>query len=261
VADLATNLAESFKGDILIVDDTPANLYLMTQVLSQQGYRIRTADSGEQAQRERQKSNELLLNILPANVANDLRETGKTTPRSFGNVTVCFSDIVNFTTISSQYEPEFIIGELNEMFTVFDNIMEKNQCERIKTIGDAYMAVCGMPEENENHARNIVQAAIEMIKYIQNRNEQSQVKWQIRIGIHSGEVVGVKKYIYDVFGDAVNTAGRMESHSIPMRINVSEHTCDLVKDQFDFIEREAITVKGKGEMRMYFVEDGHNGEP
>jgi len=244
---------------------TSGHIAIATEVAVLLAVAIRQAHLYEQAQRERQKANELLLNILPANVANDLRETGKTTPRSFENVTVCFSDIVNFTTISSQHEPEFIIGELNEMFTAFDNIMEKNQCERIKTIGDAYMAVCGMPEENENHARNIVQAAIEIINYIQDRNEQSQVKWQIRIGIHSGEVVGgvvgVKKYIYDVFGDAVNTAGRMESHSNPMRINVSEYTCDLVKGQFDFIEREAITVKGKGEMRMYFVEDRHNGEP
>jgi class 3 adenylate cyclase len=151
------------------------------------------------------------------------------------------------------------------MFTAFDNIMEKNQCERIKTIGDAYLAVCGMPEANENHARNIVQSAIEMIAYLRERNARSKVQWRVRIGINSGPVVGgivgVKKYIYDIFGDAVNIADRMESHSKPMRINVSEYTYDLVKDQFDFVEREAITVKGKGEMRMYFVKDGRNGEP
>lgn len=219
---------------------------------------IRQAQLYEQTQQERQKSDALLLNILPASVANDLKEKGKTEPRNFENVSVYFSDIVDFTKISSQYEPAFLINELNDLFTVFDNIMEKNQCERLKTIGDAYIAVCGMPEENENHAYNIVRSAAEIVEYIRERNERSKVKWQIRIGIHSGEVVGgvvgIKKYIYDVFGDAVNTASRMESHSEPMRINVSESTYRLVQDQFSFVEREAIQVKGKGTIPMYFVE-------
>lgn len=219
---------------------------------------IRQARLYEQAQRERQRANELLLNILPASVANDLKETGKTTPQIFENVTVCFADIVDFTPISSQHEPEFVIGELNEIFTAFDNIMERNQCERIKTTGDAYLAVCGMPEANENHAYNIVQSAIEMVEYLQSRSERSQVKWRMRIGVHSGPViggvVGIKKYIYDVFGDTINTASRMESYSEPMKINVSAPTYHLVKDGFRFTEREAIEVKGKGRMRMHFVE-------
>ncbi|MEA3338337.1 MAG: adenylate/guanylate cyclase domain-containing protein [Chloroflexota bacterium] len=219
---------------------------------------IRQARLYEQAQRERQRADKLLLNILPASVADDLKETGKTTPQKFENVTVCFSDIVGFTSISSQYEPEFVIGELNDMFTAFDNIMESNQCERIKTAGDAYLAVCGMPEENENHAGNIVWSAIEMIEYLKARSERSEVRWQMRIGVHSGPVVGgvvgTKKYIYDVFGDTINTASRMESYSEPMRVNVSGATYCLVKDEFRLIERATIEVKGKGEMRMYFVD-------
>jgi len=221
---------------------------------------IRQARLYKRVQRERQRADELLLNILPASVANDLKETGKTTPQIFENVTVCFSDIVGFTTISSQHEPEFVIGELNDMFTAFDNIMESNQCERIKTSGDAYLAVCGMPEENEDHAYHIVQSAIEMIEYLKARSERSEVKWQMRIGVHSGSVVGgvvgIKKYIYDVFGDTINTASRMESYSEPMKINVSAPTYHLVKDKFHFVRRGAFQVKGKGSMWMHFVDGG-----
>ncbi len=244
---------------------TSGYVAIATEVAVLLAVAIRQAHLYEQAQRERQKANELLLNILPANVANDLKETGKTTPQIFENVTMCFSDTVGFTATAAKYDPEFVIGELNDMFTAFDNIMEKNQCERIKTIGDAYLAVCGMPEANENHARNIVQSATEMIAYLRERNARSKVQWRVRIGVNSGPVVGgivgIKKYIYDIFGDAVNIADRMESHSTPMRINVSGHTYDLIKDDFDFVERETITVKGKGEMRMYFVQDGLGGEP
>ncbi len=209
-------------------------------------------------EQEKQKSDRLLLNILPLSVANDLKETGQTTPRIFENVTVFFSDFVGFTAIASRLEPGFLIGELNELFTAFDDIMEQNHCERIKTSGDAYLAVCGMPQPNEHHAENIVRSAIEIVEYLRGRNERSLVQWQIRIGLHSGPVVGgvvgVRKYIYDVFGDTINTAARLESHSEPMRINVSEATSRIVGDQFRFIERQAIQVRGKGEMKMYFVE-------
>jgi len=207
---------------------------------------------------EKAKSDKLLLNILPVRVANDLKEKGKTEPESFENVTVYFSDIVGFTHLSTQLEPKVLISELSNIFTVFDNIVEKNKCERIKTIGDAYFCVCGMPEENPHHAENIVQSAIEIIEYLRERNHTSQFKWKIRIGIHTGKVVGgvvgVKKYIYDVFGDSINTASRMESNSEPMKINISETTYQIIKDKFKVIERGSIPVKGKGEMRMYFVD-------
>lgn len=208
--------------------------------------------------KEKDKSDKLLLNILPVRVANDLKKTGFTAPESYENVTVYFSDIVGFTKISSDLEPKFLIEELNDLFTAFDMIIEKNDCERIKTIGDAYMAVCGMPMANKNHAENLIRSSIQIIKYLEKRNENSPIEWKIRIGIHTGKivggVVGVKKYIYDVFGDTVNTAARMESSSEEMRINVSDTTYNLVKDKFEFVERDPVVLKGKGLMKMWFVE-------
>jgi len=207
---------------------------------------------------EKEKSDQLLLNILPSRVANDLKETGKTEPESFENVTVYFSDVVGFTNLSSQLEPKFLIDELNDIFTAFDNIVEKHQCERVKTIGDAYLCVCGMPTSNPHHAHNVVRSAVEIIKYMQERNKNTEIQWHIRIGIHTGKVVGgvvgVKKYIYDVFGDSINTASRMESNSEPMHINISQSTYELVKDDFSITPRGSLAVKGKGEMNMYFVD-------
>lgn len=206
---------------------------------------------------EKEKSDKLLLNILPERVANDLKNKGRTTPRSFKNVTVFFSDIVNFSNISSQHTPETVINELNDLFTYFDNIMAKHKCERIKTIGDAYMAVSGMPAEDANHAENIAMAALEIKNYLINRNKNAEIKWQMRIGIHSGNlvggIVGIKKYIYDVFGNTINIASRMEANSLPMHINVSEKTYTLLNNKFEFETREAMNVKGYGIMNMYFL--------
>lgn len=204
-----------------------------------------------------EKSDKLLLNILPAGIANDLKEKGKTEPQLFENVTICFVDIVNFTQKSTSISPSVLIDELNQIFTAFDNIVEKYSCERIKTIGDSYMAVSGLPEPDPRHAYQIVTCCTEMIRFIRKRNTQSEHKWEIRVGIHTGEViagvVGVKKYIYDVFGDSINTASRMETNSEPMRINISDTTWNLVKDEFDTEPRGELDVKGKGQLRMYYV--------
>lgn len=206
---------------------------------------------------ERQKSEKLLLNILPKKVADTLKKYGKTEPESFPEVTMYFSDIVGFTNASNGLDPKFLIEELNDLFTTFDNIMESYGCERIKTIGDAYMGVCGLPAPNENHAENIAKASVDILDALEKRNEASDQKWRIRIGIHSGKVtggvVGVKKYIYDVFGDTVNTASRMESNSEAMRINVSDATYEILKDKFNFEKREPVEVKGKGIFQMYFL--------
>jgi len=207
---------------------------------------------------EKEKTEDLLLNILPLKVVNDLKKNGKSNPESFENVTVYFSDIVGFTNLSTTLEPSVLINELNDMFTAFDDIMTSHNCERIKTIGDAYMAVCGLPRPDDQHAGNIINAAMDIREYLEKRNEKASIKWKIRIGIHSGKVVGgvvgVRKYIYDVFGDTINTTSRMESNSEPMQINVSETTYNLVRDQFDFSPRKITEIKGKGEMRMFFLQ-------
>ena len=203
---------------------------------------------------EKGRSERLLLNILPARVADELKASGTSEPQSFDDVTVLFSDLVGFTKISASIAPHDLIAELNLIFTRFDEIMESHGCERIKTIGDAYLAVCGMPEPNAAHAQTMVTAAIEMLQAMRTH----AAAWPIRIGIHSGPlvggIVGVKKYIYDVFGDTINTASRMETMSEPMRINVSETTRQALGDDFRFVERDPVEVKGKGSMRMYFVD-------
>ena len=208
---------------------------------------------------EKEKSDVLLLNILPHKVAEDLKLKGFTEPEEFRNVSVFFSDFVGFTEISSHLPPKVIIEELNDLYTSFDNIMQINECERIKTIGDAYMAVCGMPILNADHAYNLAEAARQLIVFLEKRNQTSNIKWKIRVGIHSGKVVGgivgTKKFIYDIFGDTINVAARMETNSLPMRINLSEYTYNLLKDKYHFEKREPIIVKGKGLTNMYFLED------
>jgi len=246
-----------FMGDFSVAFNT------MTQQLHDAFERIERqknelAEAYAVIKEEKDKSDRLLLNVLPVAVANDLKKTGQTTPELFEDVTVLFSDLVGFTRYSSELDPAELIDELNDLFTAFDTIVEANQCERIKTIGDAYLAVCGMPHPNERHAQHVVDAALQFVAYLKERNARSAHSWRARIGVHSGRVVGgvvgVKKYIYDVFGDTINTASRMESHSEAMRVNLSEATQSLLPDGYRFIEREATEVKGKGRMNMYFVE-------
>lgn len=213
---------------------------------------------------EKDKNEQLLLNTLPMKVVRDLKKTGRSLPHKFKDVTVYFSDIVDFTKYSSHLDPKELIDELNDIYTAFDEIMLKYDCERIKTIGDAYLAVCGMPQQNNRHAEMMLKASLEVMEYIDKRNINSESKWKLRIGMHSGNVVGgivgVKKYIYDIFGDTINTASRMESNSLPMRINISEETYRLIQNKefiksqsISFEKRAPIQVKGKGEMTMYFV--------
>jgi class 3 adenylate cyclase len=208
--------------------------------------------------KERKKSEKLLLNILPKKIADKLKKYGKAESERYTDVTVYFSDIVGFTDTSATMEPDFLISELNDIFTMFDNIMEANGCERIKTIGDAYLAVCGMPNAFEDHALRMTSAALAIRDALKERNEKSDIQWRIRIGLHTGSVVGgivgIKKYIYDVFGDTINTASRMESNSEPMKINITPDVYNLIDDKFTFEKRELIDIKGKGQMQMYFVE-------
>lgn len=242
-----------------------ANLALLEHREELEEQKLKLADANvtlleqkEIIEEERERSEKLLLNVLPMKVATELKETGKTEPEHFENVSVYFSDIVDFTQLAEKFPPKTVISELNELFTAFDHIIEKHGCERIKTIGDAYLCVCGMPDRDEHHAENIIKSAREILEFLNERNASHDIQWRVRIGIHTGvvvgAVVGVKKYIYDVFGDTINTAARLESHSEPMRVNVSEATYRLVKDKFNFLARPPIEVKGKGTMNMYFLE-------
>ena len=207
--------------------------------------------------RQRRITEELLENILPKKVIIELKATGHSMPISFENVTIFFSDMVNFTNMSAGMSPELLIKELSTIFTTFDEIIENNRCERIKTIGDAYLAVCGLPNSDSNHAVNITHSALECLEYLKERNSLSKWNWEARIGVHSGSVVGgivgTKKYVYDVFGDTVNTASRVETASEPMRLTVSDSTYQLIKDKFVTESRGVVNLKGKGLIPLYFV--------
>ncbi len=206
---------------------------------------------------EKQKSESLLLNILPEAIAAELKQNGNATAKQFDNVTVLFTDFASFTQTAEKLGPQQLVQELNECFTAFDNIIERNGLEKIKTIGDAYLAVCGLPAADPRHAQKTIQAALAIRDFIAERRKKENV-FEIRIGIHTGSVVagivGVKKFAYDIWGDTVNTAARMEQSSPPGKINISETTYDLVKDDFACEYRGEIDAKGKGKVKMYFAE-------
>ena len=182
---------------------------------------------------EKQKSEDLLLNILPPEIAYELKQKGKSEARQFEHVTVLFTDFVNFTGISETLSPKELVSEIDHCFKNFDYIIEKHGLEKIKTIGDAYLAVCGMPEEDSKHAINVVRAAIDIRKFVMDRKKEGG-KFEVRIGMHSGPlvagIVGVKKFAYDIWGDTVNTAARMEQKSEPDKINISGITYELIKN-------------------------------
>lgn len=215
----------------------------------------RTAELEE----EMKKSDDLLLNILPEQIADELKKTGKSEARSYDNVSVLFTDFADFTQMSQVLTPQELINELHVCFKAFDEITAKHGVEKIKTVGDAYIAVAGLPVPNSDHAESIINVALEIRDFMMDRKKQLGDKtFNLRVGIHSGSVisgiVGVKKFAFDIWGDAVNTAARMEQNSEHMKINVSESTFKLTQNTFSFTSRGKMDVKGKGEMEMYFVE-------
>jgi class 3 adenylate cyclase/tetratricopeptide (TPR) repeat protein len=209
--------------------------------------------------RARRKSERLLLNILPAEVAAELKEKGTAAASHFDEITVFFTDFVNFTAMSEKMKPQAVVDELDTCFKAFDTIVTKYRIEKIKTIGDAYMAVAGLPQPDPMHAVNAVRAAMEILEFVKQRKEKlGNMAFDIRIGLDSGSVVagivGLKKFAYDIWGDAVNTAARMEQNSEPGKINVSQTTYELIKDHFVCTYRGELEAKNKGKLKMYFVE-------
>lgn len=216
----------------------------------------RTAD----LRQEKERSEELLLNVLPKPIADQLKENKKAIASAIEEVTILFADIVGFTPLSARMKPIELVSLLNEMFSIFDNLAEKHGLEKIKTIGDAYMVVGGLPLPKNNHAEAIADMALEMqaaMQQFQTDYLLGQESFQIRIGINTGSVVagviGIKKFIYDLWGDAVNIASRMESSGTPGSIQVTEETYERIKDNYVFEKRGEIAVKGKGKMTTYWL--------
>jgi class 3 adenylate cyclase len=217
------------------------------------------AQANEKIIDEKMLSESLLLNILPENVARELKTNGSVQARLYDNVTVLFTDFIDFTLRSGRTTPEQLVEELHACFRAFDVITGKYNIEKIKTVGDAYIAVAGLPSPNSNHAADIVSAAREIRDFMmQRRKDYPGTTFDIRIGVNSGPVVagivGSKKFAYDIWGDTVNTTARMEQNCEPGRINISQATYELVKDQFACQYRGEIEAKGKGMLKMYYVE-------
>ncbi|MBK7129225.1 MAG: adenylate/guanylate cyclase domain-containing protein [Crocinitomicaceae bacterium] len=210
---------------------------------------------------EQQKSDRLLMNILPEKIAYELKEFNKTTPHHHESATIMFTDFKGFTKFSEKHSPEELVKLIDYYFKGFDKIVEKYHIEKIKTIGDAYMCVCGIPEKNDQHAANMIRAAFEFRDFVDQTAHEKQKEnlpyLEMRIGIHSGPlvagVVGHHKFSYDVWGDAVNVAARMEHASEPGKINVSETVYQQVQHEFSFEYRGELEAKNKGKMKMYFV--------
>jgi class 3 adenylate cyclase/Tfp pilus assembly protein PilF len=222
-------------------------------------------------ERERERSEELLLNILPQHIAQELKDTGQAKAREIENVSILFTDFVGFTQLSQTMGPQELVAEIHHCFKAFDAIVTKFGIEKVKTIGDSYMAAGGLSGTMASSAANTVMAALEMQRFMRHYQLERQAKGQpaftMRAGIHSGQVVagivGDKKFAYDIWGDTVNTASRMESSSEPGQLNISLSTHDLIKDdtRFAFIRRGKMEAKGKGVMEMFFAMSIHDQVP
>jgi class 3 adenylate cyclase len=207
---------------------------------------------------EHQRAEHLLLSILPPSIAQRLKETDAIIADDFENVTILFADIVGFTEFSENLSPKSTVEILNRVFSLFDSLVDKYRLEKIKTIGDAYMVAGGLPSPGENDLEAIADLSLDMIRALAQFNIENNQTFEIRIGIHTGAVVagviGVKKFTYDVWGDTVNIAHRMESHGLPGQIQVSAPTYELLRHMYVFAARGIINVKGKGDMNTYLLQ-------
>ena len=218
--------------------------------------------NARELEKEKDRVERLLLNIMPRPVFEEMRDYGTATPQHFESASIVMLDFVGFTDMAISQDPSGLVSELNDIFSAFDRIVEMSGCERLRTIGDAYMAVSGIPETNPDHAENAALAALRMRRYLEKRNQAHPQQWRARIGLNTGEVigslVGVQKYVYDLFGPAVNLAARMEALSEPMRITVNADTAALLREKFSLSERGEHEVKGFGTQTLFFL-DGEFG--
>lgn len=209
-------------------------------------------------EKEKERVERLLLNLMPRAVLEELKEFGTTSPQRFDDVSIVMLDFVGFTSMAISHDPGAIITELNDIFSAFDRIVDMFNCERLKTIGDAYIAVSGVPEPAPDHAGNVARAALRMRRYLERRNAAHPQAWRARFGIATGPVigslVGIQKYVYDLFGPGVNLAARMEALSEPMHITVSQDSYRLLRDDFVLSSCGEHDIKGFGPQQLYVLE-------
>ena len=251
IAEVAT-LSQSFNGMSRQLKDSVEALHTANEELEARVDR-RTAE----LRKEKERSEQLLLNILPEEIADRLMRTNESPAEHFEEATILFADIVGFTSLSARMDPLELVAGLNQIFSAFDHLTEKYGLEKIKTIGDAYMVVGGLPTARPDHAEAIANMALDMQDYMQDVENVFGESLQIRIGINTGSVIagviGIKKFIYDLWGDAVNVASRMESHGKPGYIQVTAATYAKLKDKYLLEPRGTVEVKGRGEMMTYWL--------
>lgn len=248
-------------GQILALMAIPFLIVLYFMTLREYRRRVNLILAEIHLKREQARSESLLLNILPTQIATELKENGAAKPVRVDNATVMFTDFVGFTRISEKLSPEAVVDELDKCFSYFDQVTEKYGLEKLKTIGDSFMCAGGLPTANRTHAVDCCLAALEIQAFMSQMKEikyqQGLDYWELRLGINTGPlvagVVGQKKFAYDVWGDTVNTASRLESSGIPGKINISLTTFGLVKDIFNCEHRGQIEAKNKGNIDMYFL--------
>lgn len=262
---------KGFYGFILLIIITGAVIYFRHRVKALKKENIKLENAvlrrTEELRRSKKKSDDLLLNILPEFTADELKETGKAQTREFSSASVLFSDFEGFTKLSQTIDSQELVGSLDEFFIAFDELSQRFDIEKIKTIGDSYMCASGIPVEDPHHAIKIVAFGIEMMRVTnainERRKSQGKAVWKMRIGVHSGPliagVVGKKKFAFDIWGDTVNTAARMEQNGIESEINVSEATFKAISHVFEGTSRGLQEVKGKGKVEMSLI-SGYRSE-
>jgi class 3 adenylate cyclase len=245
-----TDTADIVKGFELGAVDYVAKPFKAHELLA----RVNTHLTIDRLNRENER---LLLNVLPAPVADRLKNGEETIAESFTEVSVLFTDIVGFTSLTTSLSAAPLVSLLNDLFSLFDELAVEFHVEKIKTIGDSYMAVCGLPEPRADHASLLAGMALHMLARVKDFNQAQGCDLQVRIGLNTGPVVagviGRSKFIYDLWGDTVNTASRMESSGVPDRIQVTDAVQEALAGQFDFEERGEVEVKGKGRMHTWFL--------
>jgi adenylate cyclase len=276
----ATTAGDAFRAEVkvrrrtltLALEITPqrhgeaAALFLEAQNISKireleymiESYSQMIEKQNRKLHREKERVERLLLNIMPRTVYEELKTFGVTTPQKFERASVLMLDFLGFTEMSLSREPAALVADLNDIFTAFDRIGEQFGCERIKTMGDAYVAVSGVPEPNPEHAHNVAKAALLFRRYLERRNQSHAEPWHCRIGIATGpligSIVGIQKYVYDIFGPAVNLAARMEACSGPMQITLPEEMYVLIRHDFRCADRGIHEIRGIGATHLFALE-------